>query len=143
MIYFDRTTRMMGMPELMERFGDPSAQFNPELKEEFEAIFLPWCAERTKREIVAAGQAAGVLCGPINTTEDLLSDPHFKERGYFVEIDHPAAGKFLYPGAPFRAETPWRIRRPAPLLGEHNGEVYAGLGYSEEDLVRLKEMGVI
>ena len=61
-----------------------------------------------------------------------------------MDIEHPATGKLKCPGAPFRTnEMPWRVRRPAPLLGQHNKEVYGELGYSRKDLVRLKETGVI
>ena len=61
-----------------------------------------------------------------------------------MEVDHPAAGRVKYPGAPFKMmETPWEIRRPAPLLGQHNEEVMGELGYTKEDLVRLREQGVI
>jgi crotonobetainyl-CoA:carnitine CoA-transferase CaiB-like acyl-CoA transferase len=85
-----------------------------------------------------------VLCGPINTTEDLVNDPHWKARGFWEEIEHPVAGRLTYPGAPFRmAGSPWRVSRPAPLLGQHNAEVFGEIGYSREDLIRLRESGVI
>ena len=76
--------------------------------------------------------------------EQLLDTPQHKAREYFVDIDHPETGKLTYPGAPFRlSETPWHAGR-APLLGEHNREIYCGsLGYSKDDFVKLKEEGVI
>jgi crotonobetainyl-CoA:carnitine CoA-transferase CaiB-like acyl-CoA transferase len=74
----------------------------------------------------------------------MLDDPHYKAREYWVEVEHPVTGRLRYSGQPFRmGENPWRLRRPAPLLGQHNEEVYAGLGYSKEDLVKLREIGVI
>ena len=113
-------------------------------KAEFEAIWFPWIMERTKKEIIDSLQAAGVLCGWLSTTQDLVEDPHWKERGTFAEIDHPVTGKLTYPGAPIHmAEGGWQVRRPAPLLGQHNEEVYGRLGYSKEDLVKLRERGVI
>ncbi|MFQ5925569.1 MAG: CoA transferase, partial [Dehalococcoidia bacterium] len=77
--------------------------------------------------------------------EELLNDPHFRERGFWAEIDHPMTGKLTYPGAPIKAEEmPWVIRRSAPLLGQHNEEIYCDrLGYSRQDLVKLKEARVI
>ena len=137
--------KMMDMPEILEKWPDLMAQMAPEAREEFDAIFIPWCYEHTKKELVELGQAAGALCGPLATTEDLLNDPHFRERGFWVEIEHPAVGKVTYPGAPIKAEDmPWVIRRPAPLLGQHNEEIYcAELGNSKQDLVKLKEAGVI
>jgi crotonobetainyl-CoA:carnitine CoA-transferase CaiB-like acyl-CoA transferase len=84
------------------------------------------------------------MSGPINTTEDLLREPQFQERGFWAEIDHPVVGKLTCPGMPaISSELPWEIRRPAPLLGEHNEEVYASLGYTREDLMKLREGGII
>ena len=85
------------------------------------------------------------MCGPLNNMEELLNDPHFQERGFWAEIDHPMAGKLTYPGRLFVSEEmPLEIRRPAPLLGQHNVEVYVEkLGYSQQDLVRLREQGLI
>jgi len=74
----------------------------------------------------------------------LLNEPQLQERGFWVEIDHPVVGRLTYPGRPaLSAELPWVIRRPAPLLGEHNEEVYTSLGYTKEDLVKLREGGII
>jgi len=145
-MFFSRVARMLGMPELLEhpRFGNLLEQMKPEVAEEFLTILLPWLQERTKREAWGTAQAARVVSAPIYTTEDLLSEPHYNERGFWVEIDHPVTGRVKYPGAPFKMmETPWEIRRPAPLLGQHNQEVMGELGYTKEDLVRLREQGVI
>ena len=63
---------------------------------------------------------------------------------FFQAIDHPAAGKALYPGAPFRIQgDTWRHGR-APLLGEHNWDIYGGrLGLSTAELARLRGAGTI
>jgi crotonobetainyl-CoA:carnitine CoA-transferase CaiB-like acyl-CoA transferase len=138
-------SKMMDMPELLEKWPNIIAQMAPGAKEEFDAVFIPWCFEHTKAELVELGQKAGALCGPLATTEELLRDPHFRERGFWVEIDHPVVRKVTYPGAPFKCEEmPWRIRRPAPLLGQHNEEIYCEeLGYTKQELVKLKEAGAI
>ena len=143
--YMDRTARMMGMPELAQdqRFKDLAAQRQPGHHDEWQALFISWCMEHTKREILTRGQEAGVMCGVVNTTEDLVNDPHWRAREFWVEMEHPVAGKLTYTGAPFRAETPWRLSRPAPLLGQHNEEVYGALGYTRDDLVKLRGQGVI
>ena len=88
---------------------------------------------------------AKIASAPVNSPADLLDNVHLKARGYFTEIDHPHTGKVVYPGAPFKmAESPWQVRRPAPLLGQHNEEILCGqLGYTREDLVKLRESGVI
>jgi len=138
-------SKMLDMPEILEKWPNIMAQIAPGAREEFDAIFIPWCFEHTKKECVELGQKAGALCGPLATTEDMLQDPHFRDRGFWVEIEHPVVGKVTYPGAPIKAEEmPWQIRRPAPLLGQHNEEIYCEkLGYTKQELVKLKEAGVI
>ena len=143
--FWPRLVTMLNMPELLEdpRFCTAEAQSDPENYEAFLQIFLPWCMERTKQEITMLGQAKRVFVTPVNSPKDLLDDMHLKARGFFVDIDHPMTGKIKYPGAPFRTAIPFQVRRPAPILGQHNEEVYGQLGYSKEDLVKLRELGVI
>jgi crotonobetainyl-CoA:carnitine CoA-transferase CaiB-like acyl-CoA transferase len=66
-------------------------------------------------------------------------------RDFFAEIDHPAAGRLLYPGAPFvMGQTPWSIRRPAPLIGQHNEEILCGeLGLTQQEFQALAAEGVV
>ena len=139
--------KMMDMPELMDdpRFNSPLAQMEPDHRDEFYAIFIPWSFEYTKMECVQRGQEAGVLCGPLFNMEEVVHDPHFKEIGFWTEIEHSVTGTLTYPGRPINAEKmPWVIRRPAPLLGEHNEEIYCTkLGYTKEELVKLKEADII
>ena len=98
--YFPRVVEMMGNPpELMDpKWYTPEAQSDPELKEEFEALFISFLLEHTKQELFEIGQAARVLCGPLTTPEDLLKDKHLKERGFWVTVDHPMIGSIKYPG---------------------------------------------
>lgn len=144
--YFERVVAMMGAPDglLEERWYEPEAQYDPEMEDEFNAYFIPWCLERTKLEIWHSAQEAGVLSAPINATSDLVGDTEFQRRGAFAEIEHPEAGTLLYPGRPFiMNESPWSIRRPAPLLGEHTSEVLHGLGYATDEVAQFREKGVI
>jgi benzylsuccinate CoA-transferase BbsE subunit len=145
-MFFPAFAKMLKLtPAQMEEWGKPEHLVNPKKMEEFDQkFFAPWLLERTMREVVEETQAAGVLSAPYNTPEGLLQDPHFRERGYWAEIDHPVTGRLTYPGAPFKmSEAGWKIRRPAPLLGQHNEEVYSEIGYSKEDLVQLRQAGVI
>ena len=146
LIYFPRVVSMLGdPPELLEpRWYTPESQANPELKDEFETQFLSWTLQRSKAEAWRAAQNSGVLSGPLNTMGDVANDPHFIGRGAFAQIDHPLAGSLTYPGRPFiMAESPWEIRRPAPLMGQHNGEILQELGYRPSDQVCLRTQGVI
>ena len=88
----------------------------------------------------------GVLGGPVNTVADLLHIRQYRERNYWQEIEHPVAGAFEYPGYNFRlhgVQMPEK-RNPAPLLGQHNNEVLGdGLGYSADEVARLRGLGVV
>ncbi len=143
---FSRAVKMMGNPpELMDpKWYTRTAPNDPALKEEFDAMFLGWCMDHTKQEIFELGQEAGTIVAPTNTIDETFKDPQFNDRGVFAEVEHPVIGKVKFAGRPFiMAETPWAIRRPAPLLGQHNSEVYSELGYTKGDMVMLRETGVI
>ncbi len=90
-------------------------------------------------------QAEGTACAPICSAEQVFNSPQTKAREFFEEIDHPAAGKLMYPGLPYKLSTMTPSdNHGAPLLGQNNEEIYVeDLGYSKEDLVRLKEAGII
>ena len=134
LVYFSRVVRMLGEPDFLQdpKWYTPTAQTDPDLKEEFEAYFLSWCMEHTRKEIWEIGQAVSVLCAPVNTVEDVINDPVLAERGSFDLLRHPEVGEVKVTGRPFiMTETPWQIGRPPPLLGEHNEEVLGGLGYGK------------
>lgn len=145
-VNWPRLCSMLDMPELTNnaRFCRPDGQRVKENREAFMSIFLKWTMERGKNEIAATGQRYRNFIAPVHTPEDLLKDGHMQARQYFVEIEHPVVGKVKYPGAPIRMEgSPWHVTRPAPLLGQHNEEVYGQLGYGKDDLVKLRETGVV
>jgi benzylsuccinate CoA-transferase BbsE subunit len=142
-MFLNRIERVLEM-SLMENYGS-AYQFDVERREEFLAnIWYPWVMERSRKEIVEICQERRVISAPINTTEDLLNEPQFQGRGFWAEADHPVVGKLTYPGRPALSdELHWEIRKTAPLLGEHNEEVYMSMGYTAEDLLKLREGGVI
>ncbi len=108
-------------------------------------MITEWATKRTRAEVTVAAQSKGIPIVPCNSTEDMFRSSHLAERQFLVEIDHPQTGKLRYPGAPYRlSETPWRVDRPAPLLGQHNEEILCErLGYSEEKLASMRQSGVI
>ena len=143
--WWPRVFKMMGQPELSQdpRFKDSLSIM--EHGDDFDAVWYTWLMEHTRKEIFAAAGEARFPIAPVYTSEDIYADPHFNERGVFVEVDHPMTGPVRYPGPPFRLhDSPYRIRRPAPLLGQHNDEVYRGmLGLSAEELALLATSGVV
>ncbi len=109
-------------------------------------VFLEeWVGQQTVLDLYRKAQAKRVPFAPVSTMGDLLNNEHLKARGFFVEITHPVAGTFKYPGAPLKYHrTPWEIRMPAPLLGQHNEEIFCGrLGMTRARLDELKRKGVI
>jgi crotonobetainyl-CoA:carnitine CoA-transferase CaiB-like acyl-CoA transferase len=100
---------------------------------------------RSVDELYRAGQARRVPLAPVSTMADLLASEHLKSRGFFAVIDHPHAGTLTYPGAPYQFSlTPWTLRRPAPLLGQHNEEIYVQrLGTRPEAFRALQQSGVV
>ena len=90
-------------------------------------------------------QAAGVKAAPVLDGKEALFDPHFVARGQYDVVDQPSLGKRpvqRHLAAKFsRFEA--RARGPAPLMGQHNDEILAELGYSLDEVAKLKEGGVI
>ena len=104
-----------------------------------------WMLQHDKDDIYHRGQALSVPVGPVRTAAEVSHWPQARERGFFTEMEHPYAGKLEYPTAGYKlSETPWRGQRPAPLLGQHNEDIYcARLGYSREELAKMAAAGII
>jgi len=96
----------------------------------------------TKAEIYEGAMSRGIGVCPVSTIEDLLQNPQLTAREFWVEVAHPELGETLtYPGASaITSAAPFKIRRRAPLIGEHNQEVYGGdLGLTETELTNLRQ----
>ncbi len=143
--FFRRLCHAMLREDMLADARWATVAARPPYRDEFDAEFLPWLLDRDRTEVFRVCQAEGVMCAPILTIDETARDPQLTARSFFQEITHPAAGSWLFPGAPFKmSETPWTVSRPAPQLGEHNEEIYREfLGYSVQDLVRLRSMGAI
>jgi crotonobetainyl-CoA:carnitine CoA-transferase CaiB-like acyl-CoA transferase len=120
---------MMGDPEwaAMDLFQDRLARG---VNWDALKLFLEeWVREQSVLDLYRAAQARRVPFAPVSTMGDLLRSEHLAARGFFAEIGHPAAGRLRYPGAPYKlGATPWRLRRAAPLLGEHGATIFPAVG---------------
>jgi crotonobetainyl-CoA:carnitine CoA-transferase CaiB-like acyl-CoA transferase len=113
---------------------------------EIQEYILEWLKNKSKDEVFRKAQALGVPIAPTNTAKDVVESPQFNARNFFVQADHPAVGRIdKFPSAPYRfSKTPWAIFRPAPMLGQHNEEIFCDrLGFAREKLKKLSEKQVI
>jgi len=126
--HFPAALDLIGRPDLKDHpeLQTPMAVWSEDFAAEVEGSWMAWMIQRTKREAVAETQALGILGGAIFTTEDLVTDEHYRGRGVWDTIDHPATGPIEYPGRQvILSDTPRQPPRRAPLLGEHTAEVLA------------------
>ncbi len=115
--------------------------------EEVELLVTEWSKKLTTEEALKILREKKVPCDPVLEIKEVLEDPQLKSRGMIQELDHPISGPTGVKAAGFpiqfyerRADYP----APAPLLGQHNEEIYMGLlGISQEELARLKKEGII
>ncbi len=117
-----------------------------EVVDAWEDSILKFFANKTKSEIYEKAREEGMIIYPVSTTKDLAENAQLKARDFYVEVKHPELGEEItYLGAPYKIpEAPWRISRRAPLVGEHNQEIYEGeLGLSQDEMRLLKGAGVI
>jgi len=137
-------TTIVGRPELGDdpRYADRRDRV--QFIDEVDAMIEAWTEKRTKHEVLEILAGAGVPCGAGLDSTEVLADPHLKARGMIVELEHPRRGPYPMPANPVRlSDSPTEVVR-APLLGEHNAEVYGTLlGYGDTELDALRRDGVI
>jgi crotonobetainyl-CoA:carnitine CoA-transferase CaiB-like acyl-CoA transferase len=144
-VTWDGIADFFGKPEMKERrFADvvERVRHGPELDE----IILDATKDRTMAEMFkTASEQYRMLIGIVQTPEDLANCEHLAARGYFEEVEHPVIGKIKVPFHLWNmSASKSACRRPAPLLGQHNAEIYGGmLGYDEAALDTLRDDGVI
>jgi crotonobetainyl-CoA:carnitine CoA-transferase CaiB-like acyl-CoA transferase len=116
--------------ELLDRISKPIADF-----------FMT----KTRREVENAASARTISMYCLSSMADLVNDRHLRERGFWIDLDHPDLGVRLpYPRQFVQmSEATPRTASRAPMVGEHNQEVYRDLGLSEGEIARLKRTGVI
>ena len=118
------TKRMMGNPEWAENEMFSTFERRLENSDALEALLTEWLSHFTREEVFKLAQAEHVPSFPVNAPAEVANNAQYAARRYFVDCAHPAAGRVRIPGAPIRfSHTPWRLRLPAPCLGEHNAEI--------------------
>ena len=147
--HWDRLAEWVHEKTGIEEVLDPMFKGPSTVRFPYVELVEHFCSELTKQyksqEFFEEADRRGITVGPVNTTADLMRDPHLAARSFWLDVDHPESGVLPYAGPPYRhSETPATIRRPAPLLGQHNDEVYRGeLGFTGKRMQALRRAGVI
>jgi crotonobetainyl-CoA:carnitine CoA-transferase CaiB-like acyl-CoA transferase len=136
-------------PDFFKKIDWPSldmAKQTQEDQERLEGVVATFFAKYTKEEIYRRANKEGVLLCPQSSCKDILENTQLQSRGFWAKVEHPELGTTItYPGPFLKAtRTPPVIKKRAPLIGEHNDEVYKGeLGLSEDELGKMRRDGVI
>ncbi len=135
----------MGQPALADdpRFADAAVRKRNE--DELDAIISQWTSRRDRWEITQLLQRHGVAAFPSFTSRDLADDPHLRERGFLVALEHAEGGMLTEPGIPWHMSgTPCRVRRAAPPLGCDTDDVLSRLlGYSPDKIAALRRDEIV
>jgi formyl-CoA transferase len=131
--------KLVGREDLIAHpdYATPQARL-PHILECF-SIIENWTMTKNKFEVMKALNDVDVPCGPILSMKDIYEDKSLYERGYLVEVDHPTRGRYVQVGSPINlSDSPVEVKR-SPLLGEHTDEILDWLGYSKDEIVKLRE----
>lgn len=135
---------LIGLEELQDpRFATGSGRI--EHGQELKQLLLKGLARWDRKALFQSSGERRLVFGMAQDAGDLYQCPHLRDRGFFAEVAHPVAGTADYPGmGPQLSGMPYQVRRAAPLLGQHNTEVFCDeLGFSRQDLVQLRGSGII
>jgi formyl-CoA transferase len=141
---WERLCGAIGREELIEdeRFAtnDDRMKNRADLAEGLEKTLV----EKTTDEWMEILLEAGFPAGPLYNYKEVFEDPHTHAREMMVEMEHPVEGTVRGLGIPVKlSETPGKIQRAAPLLGEHTEEALMRLAYSKEEIADLRERKII
>jgi crotonobetainyl-CoA:carnitine CoA-transferase CaiB-like acyl-CoA transferase len=135
---WERLARVLEAPELLQ---DPRFANNAERMKHLDALTEVMDAKlrtRKTKDLIAALEAVGVPCGPINSIADMAADPQTAAREMVVELEHPRAGRTRALGLPIKlSATPGSVTRPAPTFGQHTREVLGEFGFSAAEIDAL------
>jgi formyl-CoA transferase len=142
--HWQRLLQVIDRGELADepKFASPEARWKH--REELDEIISSWTRNYDKREVMERMGRAGVPAGAVMDSADLMNDPHLRERGAFVTVDHPVRGAVTLPGWPVHMSDSRVPAEAPPTLGQHTEEVYEGLlGLDRERIAALRAIGTI
>ena len=137
-------SKILGRPELGDDPSLADRMGRVARNDELDALVEGWTEKRTKHEVMETLGEAGIPCGAVLDSGEVFTDPSLLHRRMVVDLDHPARGRYPMAGNPVRmSESPTEVTR-APMLGEHNAEVFGQwLGLSADELKALRDKRAI
>jgi crotonobetainyl-CoA:carnitine CoA-transferase CaiB-like acyl-CoA transferase len=126
-----------------ERFRTPTER-NAHSREAVALVEAWTLAQPSRDACLAALEAAGVPAAPVQRIDEVIADPQTIARGMIIEQNHPALGKVRLPNLPFRlSDADTSPTGPAPLLGQHNRDLAAELGFTGDEIEAMAQEGVL
>jgi formyl-CoA transferase len=144
----ERIFEAAGHPEMNEdlRFSTNEERIKDENRKIVNQVIAEWIGGMTLDEVIAKCDSLGVTIGTITTMADIANDPHYQERGSFIDIEDPVSGKTLQiPNVPFRLlQTPGRIQFPGMPAGSANRTIIQQLlGRQDHEIAELEKQGAL
>jgi crotonobetainyl-CoA:carnitine CoA-transferase CaiB-like acyl-CoA transferase len=144
-VHWRRLVAWMGSPTPLDDSSWEDREKRNQNKDLIDKVVSDFTRRFTRAELFLEGQKLGVPITPVNTPSEYMTSEVSQNRKFFVEVEHPLLGRYPYAGPPYKLSvTPARRDRPAPLLGQHNEEIYCGeLELTPEILCGMRARRVI
>jgi CoA:oxalate CoA-transferase len=142
--WWARVCGALGLEKLIQDPKFSTFAARSENRKELVAIFDETFANKTRDEWMKILEAHECIFTPIQSINEVVADPQVMANNYMIHIDHPIHGRTKTMGFPWDfSQTPASWQRKAPSLGEHTDEVMLEIGYSKEEIAKLREEGAI
>ena len=138
--FWANLSRLIGRPEWAEKIPRELEPRCEEIQKEMARLFKT----KTQKEWLDLLMHEDTCVTAVQSLDEVFADPQVRSRQMLVETTHPKAGRVRQIGVPIKfSETPGEIRMPAPEIGAHTEEILGELGFAQEEIDRLRKMGVI
>ncbi|WP_144138966.1 CaiB/BaiF CoA transferase family protein [Paraburkholderia sp. BCC1884] len=141
---FKRLMQVIGRPDLAD---DPALARNDGRAKQcamLDQAITAWTSHHSTDDVLTALESAEVPAGRIYSVADIVADPHYQARDMLLPAQLPGGASVKMPGiVPKLSDTPGEVRWQGPTLGEHTGSVLSELGFTSEDIERLRREGAV
>ena len=122
--WWEGLKRLMGSPPWAEAQEFDTLGGRRDNRDRIEPGVAEWTRRHKRSDLYQMLQGNGIPCFPVQTVDEVVHSDHYTARGFFVEQHHPVTGLVNQPGPAVRfSGTPWSLRSPAPMLGQHNEDL--------------------